>query len=453
MLDINNEKQCCVISQHDENYNVISQARLNQQGSAFYCQFFDKLKAEFEYCGEKFCILHLPMKAKENLSLFTKSNSVFYEMLSAGKTNFDYSQLCDIHISDYNTKNCSNSLSFNGSFLWTIKINSGNSIRYIYIDYSILKGIIEIKHSNFDRIHVTNAIISDYFAIEDCTIYGLYIRKSVFNSGDNPMRPHRNTREIKLPKTKIHEFNFINNICKLELRLDFSEIEEVRLDGTIFYLCPSLFNSELKSKNKTLVLPQRKNFRYKDYFAQTYTKNRFSLKQFLYFKNFKKKLKNKRGYFQSLAHEEYIKLVEIYHLVSSRSMHKEQADYFYLMQYCLEKVGKLGFFTNIISKFYRVCSDYGQNIGKSLISLFITTAIFTLIYCKFSLSMYGSELQSCSNNQNSLIIAIQQIVKPFNLIFSNCNRYMQLIGCIQSLISIALIAIFLIALRWNFRKS
>lgn len=128
----------------------------------------------------------------------------------------------------------------------------------------------------------------------------------------------------------------------------------------------------------------------------------------------------------------------MYNITKKRDMFSEQAEYFYLMQHYFGKAKESGLFNSFISWLYRIFSNYGQSTLRPIISLISVWVVFALLY------------------EKDWLLSVQQIVKPYSILFQESKelcKWQLFLGTLESTAAIALIALFLIALRWRFRKA
>ena len=133
-------------------------------------------------------------------------------------------------------------------------------------------------------------------------------------------------------------------------------------------------------------------------------------------------------------------------------MYPEQNDYYYLMQKCLDHTNRLFIINRIISKLYRFFSSYGQSTVKPIFWLILVWVISAAFYSILIPSAYGiGENKMISEG---FLLSAQQIVKPYNILFDDSKgMIIHILGFFESSLSITLITLFILALRWNFRKN
>lgn len=112
----------------------------------------------------------------------------------------------------------------------------------------------------------------------------------------------------------------------------------------------------------------------------------------------------------------------------------------------------------IASWLYEKTTNYGQNISKPIFLLTILTILFGVIYALLA-SPYYDLSSSIDWNiiWNGFDTSIKQIVKPFSYyaeIFSEKSPIIFKISAMaQSILSLSLITLFLLSLRWKFKKD
>ena len=140
---------------------------------------------------------------------------------------------------------------------------------------------------------------------------------------------------------------------------------------------------------------------------------------------------------------------------------RDQANFFAYEQKCHRKRKDVSVGVKLFSWLYEISSDYGRSLIRPLIAMFTTIILSTLIY-----AYQGSKTISFNLPVNwnrileALIFSIQQSVSPFYVwkVNSAPDWYFNSLNClkitatIQSLLILSLFAIFLLALRWNFRR-
>lgn len=116
-----------------------------------------------------------------------------------------------------------------------------------------------------------------------------------------------------------------------------------------------------------------------------------------------------------------------------------------------------------VSLAYDLTSEYGYSYGRALISFGIVQAAFCILYAALS-----GRLDNIGGRYDNRVVAFTfaQVVKPFDLFSSkasfdgfysivpeNGTGWWLLLTAVQSVLSIATVALFLLALRWRFRRE
>ena len=141
---------------------------------------------------------------------------------------------------------------------------------------------------------------------------------------------------------------------------------------------------------------------------------------------------------------------------------REEAMFYALEQQCLRNNKNIPRSVKLFSWLYDVTSTYGQSVGKPLAWLFATFMLFPLIYtsvcdvcCNFKSSFDMTKVGE------SFALSVQQMVNPFWIWrstefpdWASTNLLaIKYIATLQSLVSLAFIALFLLALRWRFKRE
>jgi hypothetical protein len=119
--------------------------------------------------------------------------------------------------------------------------------------------------------------------------------------------------------------------------------------------------------------------------------------------------------------------------------------------------------SRVVSRLYDLMSEYGSSYERAFVAFFIVQAFFLLIYAGLSdrWHVVGGEYDS-----KVVAFTFAQVVKPFELfsvkfpldgaytiVGDGCRGWWELLTLVQSVASISLIALFLLALRWRFRRE
>ena len=140
--------------------------------------------------------------------------------------------------------------------------------------------------------------------------------------------------------------------------------------------------------------------------------------------------------------------------------HDDQARFYALEQQAIRNQNDTPQWVKIFSWLYEITSNYGQNALRPLIALFLTFLLFFVTYVALSCDF---------NNENVPFgqlfgFTVEQSVRPFavwihsNLpqikgLFGGSPTKIQLIATLQSLLSIIFIALFILAVRWRFKRG
>lgn len=479
-------KYCAIIPSALKDEPRIKSALANKTSSP--CQF-SELTAEYEYEGEHFCLMHLPYQIDKQKDFEVKFN----ELLKSGHTDFSFISAAYLHIIQHKKD-----LSFLGANLWNLNI-SHSKIKYLNLNSTAIH-VSKIKNCAVSNLNLRQAALNSITFYKSHICY-LITKACVLSPPKSTLYYDGRGSSFIITKSKIKSFVFAENECRINLEITNSEIEGIDLRDTIFYLSP-VFSEKHVKELKSLNLPGRKYFKLRELkklssskteifrnFKQTFFPNNRLPKITELLKRFKSAIKNKNKAWKN----QHKKFRDIYNLCKSHHMHNEQADYFYLMQYCFEKSGEKTRLLRFTSRAYRWTSEYGQNILRPLFSLGSIILLFSILLWKFYNVDFGK----------ALILSTQQIIKPFSLLYdqeqqnivekngadheisANCQlvknnalkrKYFdfsnETIACTQndirpieisgwlsswvildSITSLSFLALFILALRWNFKKA
>lgn len=141
----------------------------------------------------------------------------------------------------------------------------------------------------------------------------------------------------------------------------------------------------------------------------------------------------------------------------------DEAMFYAREQKCLRKLKETPSWVKLLSVMYAVTSDYGQSALRPFVWLLATTSIFSIIYVyvQFAVLVGHNALGS------PLGFAVEQIVRPFAILMSGYKSERQWVtaaleaypfwvpffATVQSIISLGLLALLFLALRWRFRRG
>ena len=447
--------KCTVIQRSQRTKNHIKNA-LKYLKSEPFCQFTD-LPAEYAFEGEHFCLMHLPVTSPEKNDLkkddptytnpLKKQSNIIIKnyierSLAQGNVTIN---LCFIQMTSLSISNISpnyiSALYCIGSELVKVDLTNIEAPSLtINFNYSKIQDF-RISNStlnklNFIETYLTNTLlpypstvfqhIPNYFWIFNTTLDVLKIEGAYLNAPK--------FYGIDLSGSKIKILNLINTKTKGVLNFKGCAVEELVCNNTTFEQSPSFFGLDTKKLIKSH-LPIAKDF--KTLFDQ----------------------KKDNGFWK----EQYLRFREIYNITRDRKMYQEQGDYFYLMQKCFCKNKENSWWSRHIGQLYGAFSNYGQSLWKPLAGLvgtwFVGMCLLTLSYSQYPLSL--------DDLGNAALISAQQIISPYSLLDKNqqiktlehlsgltstpCYGYF--ISLLESSLSLAFLGMFILALRWNFRKA
>lgn len=136
---------------------------------------------------------------------------------------------------------------------------------------------------------------------------------------------------------------------------------------------------------------------------------------------------------------------------------------FYALEKRSHRLGLRPGIERVFSFLYDIVSEYGQNYGRSLVWLAIVQLAFLCVYG----AMAGRIELLGTPDANFIAFTLGQITKPFELLGVRANSDIAqivmtgshspavwaLLGFLHSAISISLFALFLLALRWRFKRA
>lgn len=112
----------------------------------------------------------------------------------------------------------------------------------------------------------------------------------------------------------------------------------------------------------------------------------------------------------------------------------------------------------ITSWLYEKSSDYGRSFVLPVVHLLWVTAFFHVGYSVYGIDClaFGSgALAEKILSSDNVIFTITQVVRPFSMrdSLAGTNAIVKLFAIIQSIVSLSLVALFLLALRWQFKRE
>lgn len=143
----------------------------------------------------------------------------------------------------------------------------------------------------------------------------------------------------------------------------------------------------------------------------------------------------------------------------------EEGMFYALMQKSMRKSNRHSLFNKIISWLYGATTDYGQSISRPLGLLFGMVIVFSLLYMLFvtpTINFHnGIDWQIVGS---SLDFSLQQIVRPFSSYSDIANPLIKnfyqmqpvkfrIVAFFNSLCALILIPLFLLAVRWKFKRD
>jgi len=140
--------------------------------------------------------------------------------------------------------------------------------------------------------------------------------------------------------------------------------------------------------------------------------------------------------------------------IASNSLNRRQQGMFFaLEQKYLRTYNKLNGFDRFISKVYEIISNYGRSLGRPLLWLFGFFFFFFFIYAILQSPILDMSLTI----DNKILISAAKLSWTNTVIPLKSISYdsipLMIISTIQSVLSLVLIALFLLALRWEFKRD
>lgn len=141
---------------------------------------------------------------------------------------------------------------------------------------------------------------------------------------------------------------------------------------------------------------------------------------------------------------------------------REEAKFYALEQECLRNNKNIDFSVRFFSWLYDKTSAYGQSVSKPLVWLLALIITFPLIYtivagvCCNPLATFNMDIA-----KDSFELSIQQMVNPFYIWRQNPQLdwlgnhliLIKLFATLQSILSLAFVALFFLVLRWRFKRG
>lgn len=150
--------------------------------------------------------------------------------------------------------------------------------------------------------------------------------------------------------------------------------------------------------------------------------------------------------------------------MSKIKAHREEGMFFTLEQTSLINTKQVSKIDGLFSSAYRLISNYSENAIRPLIILFSLYLFFSIIYALIISPVISFE----SNIDWSLVgesfgFSFSQITQPFTIFnpkitsttnqFINGSYWVKPLAAIQSFLSISCIALFILSIRWKFKKG
>lgn len=135
---------------------------------------------------------------------------------------------------------------------------------------------------------------------------------------------------------------------------------------------------------------------------------------------------------------------------------RQQSLFFKLEQNCLIQANQIKGIERILSRLYEIFSNYGTSVKKPFLWLIIFIIVFSLMNYVLTIGFVSDLFQSVHKEiiKQSILQSLENTFLPFKVILKKeLKLSIILFGVLQSIISILLLALFGLALRWNFKRD
>lgn len=147
-------------------------------------------------------------------------------------------------------------------------------------------------------------------------------------------------------------------------------------------------------------------------------------------------------------------------LMENNRARYEQSRFFSFEQQSLRNSNQLKGLTWLLSWLYELTTYYGRSVSRPFICFFWVTSFFFILYSFINSSVSKVDPKAV------IVFTIEQITRPFGVWSTSYNPITdlknswdnfqfayQIIATFQSLISLSLIALFLLVIRWRFKRE
>lgn len=132
---------------------------------------------------------------------------------------------------------------------------------------------------------------------------------------------------------------------------------------------------------------------------------------------------------------------------------REEGMFFALEQRCLRRNKSISISVRVLSLLYDVSSGYGQSVTRPMLGMLGVAAVFMLIYA----SIYAPSINDMLDFitlKDAFVLSIKQMVSPFYIWReSGVGLAAQVLGTLQSILFLGMFALFLLAVRWRFKRG
>lgn len=436
------ENRCCALGEVEaENIKKGVELLNAHRSGGFYCifaEYFSEAQELYKYKERFYCILHLPLSGKKVHNL---DNKVIQECLNnlieKNCSNFNFVSLEAIGIV---LNRCNNFYSFIGAHLKNLSLSGSLEQGSVHLDFSasLIEGDRNSIYVPFmHRCDFLRSTLHDLLIIRDCKIDNINFRQAeIFGA-----RYISNEFGVYIKNSTIKDFILTDSLVHSFLCFEDSILNNLYIKNSKFLIPPSIYKCDIKR----LTLPKKN-----DYIDITRSSDRRGVKKEIA---------------ENVLDYQYKNFRDLYNILKEKGMRNEMDDYYYMKKKCFEKKTSENKWIIFASRFYRWSSDYGQDIKKPVLGMFVLIISFFFLNLMFMNSNQAFQLSF--NNIISPFFLFKtenfcKTIENFSLMDSSqyvlqrcgkVNPILYFFSLIESLLSLGLIAVFLISLRWNFKKE
>ena len=150
--------------------------------------------------------------------------------------------------------------------------------------------------------------------------------------------------------------------------------------------------------------------------------------------------------------------------MSKIKAHREEGMFFALEQSSLRNTNQISKIDSIFSNLYKVASNYSENSIRPVVILLSLFLLFSFLYALIVSPVISYEATiNWTLIRKSFEFSFSQIAQPFSIFnpkvtattnnFIGVSYWVKPLAAIQSLLSISCIALFILSIRWKFKKG